>query len=66
MQDPLTLARWRLVLGQVAEAHGISCTGQVDAQRIEQLVGFLFESGEGQDRNKRNSADRSGGLGPSP
>jgi Mg-chelatase subunit ChlD len=71
MQDPHTLARWRLVLGKVAESHGISCTGQADAERIEQLVGFLFESGEGQGHGKGGgrgggrSSDRSAGLGPS-
>jgi Mg-chelatase subunit ChlD len=68
MRDPHTLARWRLVLGMAAEAHGISCTGQADAERIEQLVGFLFESGEGQGAGKgggRRSSDRSAGLGPS-
>src|SRR3984957_15003766 len=62
MQDPHTLARWRLVLGKVAEAHGISCTGQADAERIEQLVGFLFEPGKAQGGR---SSDRTGGQGPS-
>src|SRR6516225_8797756 len=61
MNDPHTLARWRLVLGKVAEAHGISCADQTDAERIEQLVGFLFEPGGGQ----QPSPDRSAGLGPS-
>jgi Mg-chelatase subunit ChlD len=68
MQDSQTLARWRLVLGTAAEAHGISCTGQADVERIEQLVGFLFESGEGQGHGKGgggHSSDRSAGLGPS-
>lgn len=67
MQDPHTLARWRLVLGKVAEAHGISCTGQADAERVEQLVGFLFETGEGQwpSKGSGRSADRSAGLEPS-
>jgi Mg-chelatase subunit ChlD len=71
MQDPHTLARWRLVLGKVAEAHGISCTGQADAERIEQLVGFLFEPGEEQGHGKGGgrgggrSSDRTAGLGPS-
>lgn len=64
MPDPHTLARWRLVLGQVAESHGISCGGQADAERIEQLVGFLFEPGEGSGRDSRSS-DRSGGSEPS-
>src|SRR5271154_983666 len=67
MQDPHTLARWRLVLGKAAEAHGISCAGQADAERIEQLVGFLFESGDGPGggRGGGRSSDRSAGLGPS-
>ena len=43
--DPHTLARWRLVLGQTAEQHGINCSGSGEAERIEQLVGFLFEPG---------------------
>ena len=46
--DPQTLARWRLALGKVAEGHGIDCGGDAQAERIEQLVGFLFEPGDGQ------------------
>ncbi|OWK43742.1 VWA domain-containing protein [Fimbriiglobus ruber] len=71
MSDPHTLARWRLVLGQVAEQHGISCAGQADAERVEQLVGFLFEPGEGQGgakgsgRGGKRSSDRTGGRGSS-
>ncbi|HZN36348.1 MAG TPA: VWA domain-containing protein [Pirellulaceae bacterium] len=65
MPDPHTLARWRLVLGKAAESHGISLEGQAEAQRIEQLVGFLFEpGGEGQESGGRSS-DRSAGRGPS-
>ena len=45
MPDPHTLARWRLVLGKIAEQHGISCGGDDEAERIERLVGFLFEPG---------------------
>src|SRR5438552_18917891 len=45
--DPHLLARWRLVLGKAAEAHCITCGGEGDAQRIEDLVGFLFEPGSG-------------------
>jgi hypothetical protein len=68
MSDPHTLARWRLVLGTVAEAHGISCSGQAETERIEQLVGFLFEPGECKGKGGgtgRHSSDRSAGLGPS-
>jgi Mg-chelatase subunit ChlD len=72
--DPHTLARWRLVLGRTAEAHGICCTGQAELEHIERLVGFLFEPGEGQGGSGggrggggsgRGSGDRSAGLGPS-
>jgi Mg-chelatase subunit ChlD len=47
-QQRQTLSRWRLVLGQAAEEHGISLDGS-DPQmaRIEALVGFLFEGGDG-------------------
>ncbi|HKB01800.1 MAG TPA: VWA domain-containing protein [Gemmataceae bacterium] len=69
MTDPHTLARWRLVLGKVAEGHGIDCGGDADAERIEQLVGFLFEPGEGDGiagggRGGRSSG-RTGGRGAS-
>jgi Mg-chelatase subunit ChlD len=74
--DPHTLARWRLVLGRTAEQHGINCDGAGEAQRIEQLVGFLFEpSGDGQcgapgargrsGKGRGKTNDRKGGLGPS-
>lgn len=45
--DPHLLARWRLILGKSAESHCISCGGDAEAERIEKLVGFLFESGDG-------------------
>jgi len=55
------LTRWRLVLGKEAEQHGI-CIGAGDeqAQRIEALVGFLFEPAGGQPK----PGDRTGDLGP--
>lgn len=56
MANSHTLARWRLVLGKQAEAHGIDCGGDAEAERIESLVGFLFEN----DGSKR-SRGRSGG-----
>jgi Mg-chelatase subunit ChlD len=71
--DPQTLARWRLVLGQTAEQHGISCGDDGSAARVEELVGFLFEEGEGNGRGgqtggpsrrqpaRRPSGERSGG-----
>ena len=75
--DPNTLARWRLVLGKIAEEHGIGCEGNPQAERIEQLIGFLFgEGGEGSQgghspsgrsggRGGRSSSGRLGGRGPS-
>ena len=58
--DPHNLARWRLVLGKDAEQHQISCEGDAECTRVEELVGFLFdESGEGGSA----SDERSGGSG---
>jgi Mg-chelatase subunit ChlD len=61
MTDAHTLARWRLVLGKVAEQHGISCAGDADAARVEELVGFLFEGGEGKSGSRRRSGERGAG-----
>jgi Mg-chelatase subunit ChlD len=57
-----TLTRWRLVLGESAEEHGIQLAGDDEqAKRIEALVGFLFEGGAGA---KPKPGDRRGGKGP--
>jgi Mg-chelatase subunit ChlD len=69
--DTHTLARWRLVLGKQAEQHGLTCQGDADAARVEQLVGFLF--GEGPSAGTRGkgggprgkSGGRQGGTGGS-
>lgn len=37
------VARWRLVLGAAAEEAQIGCTGDSECQRIEQLLGFLYQ-----------------------
>lgn len=76
--DRETLARWRLVLGQAAEQHCISCGGDARAERIEGLIGFLFGEGcsgagsaDGSDQGggaggkPRRSGDRQGGRGGS-
>ena len=65
MSDSHTLARWRLVLGQGAEQHNIDCSGDAQCQRIEELVGFLFDKPEeGKDGPRRGrSKDRRGGQG---
>jgi hypothetical protein len=68
--DPNTLARWRLILGKAAEGHGIGCGGDARAERIEQLVGFLFEPGEGEPSGgpgggRARPRERTGGRGPS-
>ncbi|MFT4558636.1 MAG: hypothetical protein ACI92S_004017, partial [Planctomycetaceae bacterium] len=64
--DQHMLARWRLVLGRSAESHDITCQGDAEAARIEQLVGFLFdEPGEGSGGGGRaRPKSRQGGLGP--
>jgi Mg-chelatase subunit ChlD len=65
MSDPTItqtqmLTRWRLVLGDSAEEHGICITDDEEARRVDALVGFLFAP-EG---NGKQSKDRSGGSGP--
>jgi Mg-chelatase subunit ChlD len=59
--DAHTLARWRLVLGRSAEEHAITCAGDAECQRIEQLVGFLFEEGtpQGRDSSRQGGSGRS-------
>jgi Mg-chelatase subunit ChlD len=66
--DRHTLSRWRLVLGKSAEAHSITCAGDKDCQRIEQLVGFLFDEGGGggggSGSGKRSNSREGGKGGP--
>jgi Mg-chelatase subunit ChlD len=45
--DAHILTRWRLILGKAAEAHQLTCEGDAEAQRVDDLVGFLFEEGNG-------------------
>lgn len=59
MRDSETIARWRLVLGQEAEQHQINCQGHGEAQRVEQLVGYLFQGDDSP------SSERGGGQGGS-
>lgn len=40
--DRHTLARWRLVLGQSAEQHGITCGDDENCSTVAPLVGYLF------------------------
>ncbi|NOQ64060.1 MAG: VWA domain-containing protein [Methyloprofundus sp.] len=58
------LARWRLVLGKEAEEHKINCGGDAEMQRIEALMGFLFDETQGESASKKG-ASRSGGKGGS-
>jgi Mg-chelatase subunit ChlD len=68
------LARWRLVLGEDAEAQGISTGADAEYDRIEKLIGFLFkpagDDGKGGGSGGRGgrgskSKDRQGGSGGS-
>lgn len=59
--DEHWLARWRLVLGEGAEQHRISCHGDRDCERVEKLVGYLFGDGDGEATPRRS---RKGGTGP--
>jgi Mg-chelatase subunit ChlD len=67
--DRHLLARWRLVLGRAADAHSIGFEGDDQCERIEGLLGFLFEEGDsgsarggGRPRGGR-SGSRMGGRG---
>ncbi|MCI0359867.1 MAG: VWA domain-containing protein [Planctomycetaceae bacterium] len=61
--DQHTLARWRLVLGKSAEECGVSCAGDADCERIEQLVGFLFQPGDSQGGPSGRGGRQGGGGG---
>src|SRR5262245_24508278 len=63
--NPHILSRWRLVLGKSAEDHAITCAGDDRAQRIEELVGFLFDQGSGSGKRSGGASDRRGGSGGS-
>lgn len=63
VEDRHTLARWRLVLGKDAERRQISCGGDDQCERIEALVGFLFDETQSPGGGKRSSGDRTGGTG---
>lgn len=63
--DAHVVARWRLVLGKAAEDHSLTCAGDPDCQRIEELVGFLFDEGGPPGAEKGRTEDRRGGSGAS-
>lgn len=58
-----TLARWRLLLGEDAEQQQITCQGDGLCERVESLVGYLFDGGEGEGGAGPASGDRAGGSG---
>lgn len=61
MSDVHTIARWRLVLGQSAEQHQLTCEGDEQCRRIERLIGFVFH--EKGPVPAGRSRDRRGGKG---
>lgn len=66
-QQRQVLTRWRLVLGKSAEEQGIGIgAGDEEAQRIEALIGFLFEGpgGSGGGSTSPSRGDRSASLAP--
>ena len=73
MNDQEALARWRIVLGKSAKEQGIGESGGEAYERIEELVGFLFQEAPGDDsgdgsetgsgRRNRGSGNRQGGSG---
>jgi len=63
--DRHILARWRLVLGQSAEQHQISCGGDQGCQEIEGLIGYLFGEGGGASSGG-GAGDTAAGAGGGP
>jgi Mg-chelatase subunit ChlD len=60
------LARWRLVLGENAECLGITTGDDELCDRVEKLIGFLFQPCEADDDGgPRPAKDRQGGRGDS-
>lgn len=62
-KDRHILARWRLVLGESAEKHGITCGEDQDCGSVSPLVGYLFgDEGSGSASQMRGrEAGRHGG-----
>lgn len=56
-QDRHMIARWRLVLGSAAENHSLSLGGDSDMQRLEDVVGFLFDPGGAEGSGKSTDPD---------
>lgn len=68
MDSKQILSRWRLILGREAEEKGITCGGNKDMERIDNLLGFLYDgSGSGGDGGdgSSESESRKGGKGAS-
>jgi Mg-chelatase subunit ChlD len=69
--DAQVLARWRLVLGETAEGHCITTGGNAEMDRIEKLIGFLFQPAPAQGPGGKGPGgrgkgkDRQGGSGGS-
>jgi len=59
-QDRETLTRWRLVLGQQAEQHGMFVEGNAEVQGIEELIGFHFEKADGYRASATQSSGKQG------
>jgi Mg-chelatase subunit ChlD len=61
--DVQLMARWRLVLGKTAEKHAINCSGDFEFQRIEKLIGFLFDpASKSCRRGQRSGSDGGSSL----
>lgn len=64
--DRHTIARWRLVLGKTAEKHNMGTGSDEDCQRVEGLIGFLFDesgSGDGTEAGGGGGVGAGGGQG---
>jgi Mg-chelatase subunit ChlD len=60
--NPVAIGRWRLVLGRDAEAQGLTLGGSGELQRIEELVGFLFQDEPEGGGGKRSAGSEGSAL----
>ncbi|MEZ4238703.1 MAG: VWA domain-containing protein [Myxococcota bacterium] len=51
------VSRWRLMLGKSAEAQGL-CASGAEAQRVEDVLDFVYEGGDGEGRGAGSEGSR--------
>jgi hypothetical protein len=63
--DALALARWRLVLGQLAEERLAASAGSESYERMDRVLDYLYGREHGRRGLRTSGSGRDGGRGPS-